>query len=136
MKRKRFPPNQFSLDDCFKCIRNACSPNTLRTICWSSPYVLHDDLGLWIRNNCGLWAYGTDLVVADIVIAYHAKKYQIPSLNDNTYVHPDIPFDLAHAHPHGGTVNRELSHPDNCSAIIIEILIDILKNEYDFTNKN
>ena len=68
-------------------------------------------------------------MVADIVIAHNTKKYHIQSLVDNKYVHPDIPFELKHACPHGQSWDRKLDHPDNCSSVIIEILIGILKNE-------
>jgi len=133
MKRKRFPPNQLSLDECLKRIRDACSLDTLDMIRRTYVYALHDDLGRWIRNNCGLWKDGTDRVVADIVTVHNMKKYHISSLNKNDYVHPDISFELKHA-PCGSTVDRNLSHPDNCSGVIIEILIDILKDEHDATN--
>ncbi len=132
MKRKRFPPNQLSLDECLKRIRDACSLDTLDMIRRTSPDALHDDLGRWIRNNCGLWGDGTDRVVADIVIAHRDEKYQIPSLDDNTFIHPDIPFDIYHTH--FGGCDRNLSHPVNCSGVIIEIFIDILKNEHESTN--
>jgi len=102
----------------------------------TSPIALHEDLGRWIRNNCGLWEDGTDRVVADIVRVHNTKKYFIQSLNDNKFVHPDIPFELKNACPYGRTFARDLSLPDNCSSVIIEILIDILKDEHDATNNN
>jgi hypothetical protein len=136
MKRKRFPPKQLSLDECFTRIRDACNSDTLRGIRGSDPIELHDGMGRWVRNNCGLWEDGTDRVVADIVHAHITKKYFIQSLNDNKFVHPDIPFMLKNACPHGRTFSRDLSDPDNCSSVIMEIFITILKDEHDATNKN
>jgi hypothetical protein len=136
MKRKRFPPKQLSLDECLKRIRDICSTDTLDMIRRTSPIPLHDDLGRWIRNNCGLWEDGTERVIADIVQVHNTKKYFIQSLNDNKFVHPDISFDLKNACPHGRTFDRELSHPDNCSSVIIEIFIAILKDEHVATNNN
>ena len=136
MKRKRFPPNQLSLCACLKRIRDACDSNTLDMIRCTDAVALHDDLGRWIRNYCGLWKDGTDHVVADIITAYRDKKYHIESLDNCEVVHPDLPFDLKRACPHGGTFDRKLTHPDNCSSVIIEILIDILKKEHDSTHTN
>jgi hypothetical protein len=136
MKRKRFPPKQLSLDECLTRIRGACSSDTLDLIRRTSPVVLHDDLGRWIRNNCGLWEDGTERVVEDIVQVHNTKKSFIQSLNDNKFVHPHIPFMLKNACPHGRTFARELSHPDNCSSVIIEIFIAILKDGHDATNNN
>ncbi len=135
MKRKRFPPNQLSLNECLKHIRNACSLDTLDMIRRTSSVThLHDDLGRWMRNNCGLWEDGTDRVVADIIVAYKEKRYHIPHLHTNKFVHPELPFDLKNAHRYGNTFHRELFHPDNCSCVIIEILISILKEEHELTN--
>ena len=136
MKRKRFPQDQLSLRACLKRIRDACDSNTLDMIHRTDPVALHDDLGRWIRNNCGLWKDGTEYVVADIITAYKDKTYHIESLDNYKFVHPDLPFDLAHACPYGRSCDRKLEHPDNCSNVIIEILIDILKKEHESANTN
>ena len=135
MKRKRFAPNQLSLDECLTSIRDACSLDTLDMIRRSSSVThLHDDLGRWIRNNCGLWEDGTDRAVVDIIAAYQGKKYHIASLDKNRFVHPNLPFELVHACSYGQQIDRKLAHPDNCSSVIIEIFIGILKNEHESTN--
>ena len=96
----------------------------------------HNDFGRWIRNNCKLWEHGTDKVVEDIIDLFWTGQCYMPALEFNRLFHPDIPVRyqnimrlLEGAHyAHG--VDYSLNHPDNCSSIIIELVLDKLYKEH------
>jgi len=85
-------------------------------------------LGRWIRNQCGLWEHGTDKCVADIVTEYKAGKLKSYYLDDNLFSHPDIP--TYSEKPTDGEVDHTLAHPDNCSAVIVEAVLNKLDPKY------
>lgn len=108
--------------------------------------VLHHTMGRWIRNNCKLWEHGTDRVADDIVREYNAGNIDSKHLRDNDFIHPELEFDILNAKAippmKGITIkdgeqvqtdtypDRTLQHPDNCSAVIIEIVVKRIQDEH------
>ena len=78
-----------------------------------------DEFGRWIRNSCKLWEHGTAKCVADIIQAYRAGRITSKHLDDHDFVHPDLPHEMED-YTRMTNVDYKLTHPDNCSAVIVE----------------
>ena len=99
----------------------------LRSGDWGGPSMLHSTLGRWIRNECGLWKHGTDRCVADIVREYKAGRLTSIYLDENRFTHPELSFDLKNTDGRGSVyIDCTLAHPDNCSVIIVEVILQRL----------
>jgi hypothetical protein len=92
-----------------------------------TPTMLHSTLGRWIRNECGLWKHGADRCVADIVREYKAGRLTSIYLDENRFTHPELSFDLKNTDGRGSVhIDSTLAHPDNCSVIIVEVILQRL----------
>ena len=130
MKRRRFDQKQLTFEECISHTMAALDDETrtyLRSEEGGGPAMLHETLGRWIRNECGLWKHGTDRCVADIVREYKAGRLASIYLDANRFTHPELPFDLKNADGRGSVhIDCTLVHPDNCSAIIMEVILQRL----------
>jgi hypothetical protein len=130
MKRKRFNQEQLTFEECISCVMSSLNEGErarLRSEEYGCPAMLHETLGRWIRNECGLWKHGTDRCVADIVREYKAGRLTSIYLDANRFTHPELPFDLKNTEGRGSIhIDSTLIHPDNCSVIIVEIILQRL----------
>jgi hypothetical protein len=125
MSNKNIKPEQLSLDECVTLTRAAISAEDLPNL---SEFT--NDLGRWIRNQCGLWEHGTDKCVADIVTEFNAGRLGSVYLRDGIFTHPELPDDSSKVAEEDMEVDRTLAHPDNCSAVIVEAILSKMDPEY------
>ena len=130
MKRRRFNQEQLTLEECISHTMAALDDEErkhLRSGESGGPAILHSTLGRWIRNECGLWKHGADRCVADIVREYKAGRLASIYLDANRFTHPELPFYLKNTDGRGSVhIDCTLAHPDNCSTIITEIILQRL----------
>lgn len=133
MKRQTHNPKQWTLEQCIEHIIKGLQPDDAATLiaAGGESVLWQVELGRWIRNSCGLWEHGTDQVVGDIIRAYKSGRLKSTWLDENRFVHPQIPFDLSNTKNMPTFVDCQLTHPDNCSAVIIEAVIQRLRNGRD-----
>ena len=145
MKKRTHHPDQMGFEACVEKAANALVGMDRHCLVKDPGNFAFSEFGRWIRNNCGLWAYGTDLCVADIVREYKAGRLKSENLDRNRFVHPELPFDLDNVSMDPGIVgvtlkngktkktrsriDNTLAHPDNCSAVIIEAVVERVRNE-------
>ena len=152
MKRPTSNPNQWSFEAIVADVLRALNDEDkefLRTASEGrrAEYGLHNTLGRWIRNVFGLWEHGTERCVEGILEAYNSGDLDSPSLRENRFTHPKLPFDLLNTRREdiftsvqidtdSGKKTRvktvadtSLNHPDNCSAVIIEAVVQRLRDE-------
>ncbi len=129
MKRRQFNQEQLTFEECISHTMAALLLNKeerefLRSGEYGGPAMLHSTMGRWIRNECGLWKHGTDRCVADIVREYKAGRLSSVYLDANQFTHSELPFDLKNTNGRGSVhIDNTLAHPDNCSAIITEVIL-------------
>ena len=130
MKRRQFDQKQLTFEECISHTMAALDDEErehLRSGDFGGPAMLHESLGRWIRNECGLWEHGTDRCVADIVREYKAGRLTSIYLDANQFVHPELSFDLKNTGGRSSVhIDSTLIHPDNCSAIIMEVILQRL----------
>lgn len=148
---KRLPKGQWSLQDCLDYIDRNLSEEDAEFLATASnlkmnTYGVRVAFGRWIRNQCGLWTEGTDRLAHDIVEGYKRGEIRSEYLDEGTFHHQDLPFDLKNTKGSGlmweatkkekGVMNTKqvrvdcsLLHPDNCSAVVMEIVIRKLRDE-------
>lgn len=114
MKDNKITPEQWGLEQCVTHALNALDEETRDYFRENSEY--NDEFGRWIRNNCGLWEHGANKCAAEIVQAYLTDQITSKYLDEDTFIHPDLSFDGEIR----DDVDSRLTHPDNCSAIIVE----------------
>ncbi len=128
MKNKKFKKEQLSLEQCVKLFLDALDKEDSKNLVLQR---IHDvEYGRWIRNECGLWEHGTERCVADIVTEYKAGRLKSVYLDNNLFTHPQIPFDLKNIQRMDVPVDSTLAHPDNCSAVIIEAVLQKMDPNY------
>jgi hypothetical protein len=118
MKNKKFKKEQLSLKQCVTHTLKEIRKQDLHEVS-----KFNNELGRWIRNQCGLWEHGTDRCVADIVTEFKAGRLKSVYLSDNIFTHPELPFDLNNIKRMDVPTDNTLAHPDNCSAVIIEAIL-------------
>lgn len=142
MKRKKHNPKQWSFERCIEFAINGLGEEDRKALIEGMHFDWHSTFGRWIRNECGLWKHGTDRCVADIVQEYKAGRLTSKYLDENRFTHHELPFDLMNIDNNPvwtttGTTGRikilnrvdcTLVHPDNCSAVIIETVIQRLRD--------
>jgi hypothetical protein len=144
MKRKKANPEQWEFERCVEFIINALGSEDSQALIDGVHFDWHSTLGRWIRNECDLWKHGTERCVDDIVREYKAGRLINKDLDNNRFTHHGLAFDLKNIssgiiwsslpspkNPTGKTVVRadcSLAHPDNCSSIIIDTIIQRLRD--------
>jgi hypothetical protein len=144
MKRKKINPEQWEFERCVEFTISALGSEDRQALIDGIPFDWHSTLGRWIRNNCGLWKHGTDRCVVGIVQEYNTGRLVNKDLDNNRFTHPGIAFKLENTtsdtvwfslptpkNPSGKTstrVDNSLTHPDNCSSIIIDTIIQRLRD--------
>lgn len=132
MKRKRLNPEQWSLERCVEYTVKALGDEDRKALIDGIHFDWHSSLGRWIRNNCGLWKLGTNRCVDDIVREYKSGKLSSKYLDDNQFTHSQLFFDLKNTDTKTiRKIDCTLEHPDNCSAVIIEVVIQRLVDGTD-----
>jgi len=126
--------DQWTLEECITHTINAMNNKDVKFLREASrqrraALNLHNTMGRWIRNECALWEHGTNKVVADIVREYKAGNLRSESLDRNEFTHEELPFDLANTREIAIQVDCELSHADNCSSVIIEAIVQRIRDE-------
>jgi hypothetical protein len=131
MKRKKTNPNQRSFEECVQFTIAALGNEDRQALIDGIYFDWHNTLGRWIRNNCKLWEYGTKRCVDDIVREYKAGRLTSKYLDENSFTHPELAFDMEHIPRNSFNVDRTLAHPDNCSGIIIQTIVQRLRDGTD-----
>lgn len=135
-----FPSEQWSLQQCLDFIRHCVNNNDidiqklLKAQREDNVLLLHNNFGRWIRNNCGLWKFGVDRVVHDIITKYESGAISPASLVDGTVAYQPYFLsakEVAELIGCGSDVDHRLSHPDNCSWVIIEIFLAEMQKEHE-----
>lgn len=152
MKRPTLNPKQWSFEAIVVDVLRALGDEDkefLRTASEGkrAEYGLHNSMGRWIRNVFGLWEHGTERCVEGIIEAYNRGELDSPSLRANRFTHPKLSFDLLNTRKEDIFVGVEIDtdtgkrkrvktvadtsllHPDNCSAVIIEAVVQRLRDE-------
>lgn len=82
----------------------------------------HRTLGCDIRNDCRFWAPGTMEMVKDIERIYMKRPiYTVDECNLN--------FVNDWSNHIGSPSSHSIYHPDNCSAVVIDIYHDLIRGE-------
>jgi len=119
---------QWSLEQCVDHALRALTDETTREAVRTGDWYTSMEFGRWIRNTCGLWEHGTDRCVADIVREYNEGNLISDYLDDNVFHHKGLAFSLENTSSETGA-DSSLGHPDNCSAVIMEIIVQRLNND-------
>lgn len=106
------------LKKCLLMIDNHLTENQKEEIKKTDKFSLirYNGLLMWIRNNCDLWTYGTKDVENDVYLLIENGYYldQMMNLLKEKMISRYI------------DINYDLSHPGNCSHVILDAYQDFL----------
>jgi hypothetical protein len=138
-----FPSEQWSLQQCLDFIRKGVDDDTTQALLnvheKGDISTLHNEFGRWIRNSCKLWEHGTDRLVHDIIKEHERGTLSSKVMDRNQFRYGLFEIsaeEASHLLENGsfGSVDYSLSHPDNCSWVLVDIFLNTLKEEYDGSN--